>query len=260
MQRETSLSSQVVGDNSNNYKFCIHSDFVVVNSCGYFIARKRYKKSTNIEIHTIHKNKYKHKSWQWKRLLRAAPSEASDHQRSSDQFLGRKKIEGREREGNTPTRSGLLRRGADAGGRRSRGGMPTWSSRAEEQDDKQQDDLWKMKVIFGGCWKMSLADKTPWISEMRPSQLTTLNHATPRSPQPLQSRSHLGPGERPQPTKRGGGNNRCESAWTEQRRRHHCQAGNAHCHNKCHTYWNAQKSDKWILPRILHRTGVSINH
>ena len=30
MQRETSLSSQVVGDNSNNYKFCIHSDFVVV--------------------------------------------------------------------------------------------------------------------------------------------------------------------------------------------------------------------------------------
>ena len=95
---------------------------------------------------------------------------------------------------------------------------------------------------------------------MRPSQLTTLNHATPRSPQPLQSRSHLGPGERPQPTKRGGGNNRCESAWTEQRRRHHCQAGNAHCHNKCHTYWNAQKSDKWILPRILHRTGVSINH
>ena len=155
--------------------------------------------------------------------------------------------------GNTPTQSGLLRRGADAGGRRSRGGMPTWSSRAEEQDDKQQDDLWKMKVIFGGCWKMSLADKTPWISEMRPSQLTTLNHATPRSPQPLQSRSHLGPGERPQPTKRGGGNNRCESAWTEQRRRHHCQAGNAHCHNKCHTYWNAQKWYKWVLPRILHR-------
>ena len=64
MQRETSLSSQVAGDNSNNYKFCIHSDFVVVNSCGYFIARKRYKKSTNIEIHTIHKNKYKYKSWQ----------------------------------------------------------------------------------------------------------------------------------------------------------------------------------------------------
>ena len=55
MRRETSLSSQVAVDNSNNYKFCIHSDFVVVNSCGYFIARKRYKRSTNIEIHTIHK-------------------------------------------------------------------------------------------------------------------------------------------------------------------------------------------------------------
>ena len=98
MQRETSLSSQVAGDNSNNYKFCIHSDFVVVNSCGYFIARKRYKRSTNIEIHTIHKNKYKHKGWQWKRLLRAAPSEASDHQRSSDQFLGRRERGGRGRE------------------------------------------------------------------------------------------------------------------------------------------------------------------
>ena len=151
MRRETSLSSQVAVDNSNNYKFCIHSDFVVVNSCGYFIARKRYKRSTNIEIHTIHKNKYKHKSWQWKRLLRAAPSEASDHQRSSDQFLGRKKIEGREREGNTPTRSGLLRRGADAGGRRSRGGMPTWSSRAAGAEwwaarwfVKSESDLWKL--------------------------------------------------------------------------------------------------------------------